>query len=51
MSPEMIKARCEYLIDRRQGDEPVWTSDQMLAILIEYYRVWDDLARIRTGIS
>ena len=51
MSPEQIKARCEWMMERRQGDEPIWTSAQMLPILNEYLRTMDDLARVRTGIS
>jgi len=47
----VIKERCEYLIERRQGDEPIWTSDQMLAMVNEYLRVLDAYSRVRTGIS
>ena len=51
MSPEMIKERCQYLIERGQGDEPVWTSAQMYGIVGEFLRLLDDYARVRTGIS
>lgn len=51
MSPERIRERCQYLIERGQGDEPIWTSAQMEDIVVAYMRVLDEYARIRTGIS
>jgi hypothetical protein len=49
-TPEQIKARCEWLIERRQGDTPIWTSDTMYAIVADYLRLLDEMARLRTGI-
>jgi hypothetical protein len=49
-NPEEIKARCEWLRERRQGEEPVWTSDQMYPIVTEYLVLLQEMARLRTGV-
>jgi hypothetical protein len=49
-NPEQIKARCEWLRERHQGDVPVWTSDQVYPIVAEYLRLLMELARLQTGV-
>lgn len=49
-NPEQIKARCEWLRERNQGDAPVWTSDQVYPIVAEYLCLLAELARLSTGI-
>ena len=39
-----------WLIERQQGDVPVWTSEQMLPIVSDYLCLLDEYARLRTGI-
>lgn len=50
MSPEQIKERCQYLLERRQGDEPVWTSAQMFPIVSDYLALLNEMAMLRTGV-
>lgn len=50
MNAEQIKRRCEWLIERRQGDVPIWTSDQMHDIVMENLRLIEEVERLRTGV-